>query len=403
MRETGQASRAEAAHVMRPQSPVTPAATAPEATVQLQALLAHHSVLAADLMRARLRGDEDFAQAANAAVGRNTDDIAKVAESLFGAQMATRFKTLWAGHTTAFFNYARGLADKDSAVRDQARQTLTTFETNLAGVFVDASKGRLSPQTAEAAVRTHVDHLLKQADAYAARDYATADRIYREAHTHTFGLGKALAAAILPPDQAAALETPVWRLRSELCRMFAEHVELIVDATRAGVTNSPDFAEEAGALNANTRELARSIDSLFGAASATRFQSLWADHVDQIMAYTAGVAARDAKRRDDARAKLSAFESQLASFLDTATNGKLDAAHLAKDMVEHDQMLMQHADAFAAKDYRKAHDLAYETYEYAPELGGELAEAFGATIAARLPKGGPETGQGGEAAVVEHR
>jgi hypothetical protein len=121
------------------------------------------------------------------------------------------------------------------------------------------------------------------------------------------------------------------------------------------------------------------------------------------MAYTAGVVARDAKRRDDARAKLTAFENQLAAFLGTATGGKLDAAHLAKDMVEHDQMLMQHADAFSAKDYPKAHDLAYETYEYAPELAGEIAEAFGATVASRLPKGGPETGQGGVATTVGRR
>jgi hypothetical protein len=236
-----------------------------------------------------------------------------------------------------------------------------------------------------------------------ARDYATADRIYREGYAHAYVLGKALAGAILAPDQASALETPTWRLRSELGRLFGQHVELIVDATRSAVTNSADFATAADGLNANTRELAGAMDSLFGAASAAKFQSLWADHVDQVMAYTAGVVARDAKRRDDAVRKLTAFEGQLGSFLNTATAGKLDAAHLAKDMVEHDQMLMRHADAFAAKDYRKAHDLAYETYEYAPELAGELADAFGATVASRLPRGGPETGQGGMRTAVGRR
>ena len=52
------------------------AAAAPspaEQALRLQALLGQHSVLAADFMRGRIRGDENFAQAADAALGKNTD------------------------------------------------------------------------------------------------------------------------------------------------------------------------------------------------------------------------------------------------------------------------------------------------------------------------------------------
>src|SRR5689334_12725174 len=42
--------------------------TAADRAVRLQALLGQHSVLAADLMRSRIRGDDDFVQAANAAL-----------------------------------------------------------------------------------------------------------------------------------------------------------------------------------------------------------------------------------------------------------------------------------------------------------------------------------------------
>jgi hypothetical protein len=64
---------------------------------------------------------------------------------------------------------------------------------------------------------------------------------------------------------------------------------------------------------------------------------------------------------------------------------------------------LRHADAFAAKDYGTAHDIAYETYDHMFELARQLADAFGATVASRLPVGGVQTGHGGLADVVERR
>src|SRR5690348_4342171 len=90
--------------------PGTPGALRPTAgespadkALQLEALLGQHSVLAADLMRGRIRGDDDFGQAANAAVTRNTDDLTGMVGSLFGDQAATTFRGLWTEHVTALF------------------------------------------------------------------------------------------------------------------------------------------------------------------------------------------------------------------------------------------------------------------------------------------------------------
>jgi hypothetical protein len=49
-----------------------------DAALQLEALLGQHAVLAADMMRGRIRNDEDFGQAASAAVTRNTEDLAQL-------------------------------------------------------------------------------------------------------------------------------------------------------------------------------------------------------------------------------------------------------------------------------------------------------------------------------------
>ena len=365
--------------------------------LQLEALLGQHSVLAADLMRGRIRNDDDFGQAAGLAVTRNTDDLTAMVGSLFGDQAATAFRGLWSDHVTALFNYSRGLATNDTAVREDAKAQLVGFENELADFFSGASQGRLPRDAARAAAQTHVEHLTEQADAYAAKDYARSDALYRQTYAHTFDLGHTLAATLLPPDQAAALDQPSWRLRSALDRLLGEHVALAVAALRAGGTNSPDFPAAADALNGNTKDLAAAMGTLFGPEAGQQFLSLWADHIDQLVGYTAGVAADDPARRDAATASLRDFEGRLASFLAAATGNTMQSGDLAKAFLAHDQMLTQQVDAFAGRDFPRAHDLAYSTYQDMFGLSGQLADAFGETVAARLPQGGAHTGAGGTA------
>ena len=266
----------------------TPGSESPsDVALRLEALLGQHSMVVADMMRGRLRNDEDFAQAANVAVGQNTDDLAALVGTLLGDQQAGRFRGLWADHVTALFNYSRGLATGDSAVRDEARAKLTAFDTDLADFFSAASQGRLDQAAARSAVSSHVDHLLQQADAYATQDYPRANDAYREGYRHTFELGHTLASTLLPPDQAAGLDAPSWRLRSELTRLLGEHVGLALTALRAGATSAPDFAASVDALNGNTTDVTAAVGSLFGEPAASQFMTLWADHLDQLGTYAA--------------------------------------------------------------------------------------------------------------------
>jgi hypothetical protein len=400
--ESAHAGHGDAAHRTDTTVAIAPA-SAPELALRLEALLGQHSVLAADFMRGRIRGDEDFAQAANAALSKNTDAMTQLIGELFGAATAKKFGPMWAEHIVELFTYARGVADQDDAVRADAREELIEYEQDLARFFTDASNGRLTTAAANKAMQMHVDHLLMQADAYAAHDYATADRIYRESYGHTYDLGYTIASALLAPKNAAALQAPTWRLRSQLGKLLAEHVVLVEDVTRAAVTNAPDFSAAGQAVNGNTRDLAAAVDSLFGASAAKAFQSLWAFHVDQLVAYSAAASARDASRQEQARTNLHDFERRMAAFLETATGKRMPSSGVTEALLAHDQMLLRHADAFATKDYGTAHDIAYETYQHMTTLARQLADAFGATVAASMPRGGPQTGYGGMAGVVEHR
>ena len=399
------APAAAPAHVEDHAAPVAAAKVPTSATdraLRLQALLGQHSILAADFMRGRIRGDDDFAQAADAALSKNTADMTQLIGEMFGSAAAKGFEPKWQQHVVELFAYAKGVADEDKGEQADARKELLDYEQQLAGFFVSAAQGRLPKDAANAAVRMHVDHLLMQADAYAAKDYVKSDQIYRESYEHTYDMGGVIAAALLPPKQAAELRQPMWRLRSALGKLLAEHVVVVEDATRAAVTDSPDFTAAGSLVNANTKDLATAIDTLFGAAAAKEFQSLWAGHVDELIAYASAAAKHDTARQDQAKAGLATFETQMATFLEGATGKRLAETTLADALKVHDRALLQHADAYAARDYTTAHNVAYQTYEHMSELARELANAFGSTVAARLPAGAPQTGYGGLADVVEH-
>jgi sortase (surface protein transpeptidase) len=390
----------------QPPPPSAPAAApaAPEspsdAALRLEALLGQHSMLAADMMRGRLRNDEDFAQQANVAVGQNTDDLAGLVGALLGEEQATRFRGLWADHVTALFNYSRGLAINDTALRDEARAKVVGFENDLADLFAGASQGRLDREAAHAEVATHVEHLLQQADAYAAKDYQRSDTAYREGYQHTFMLANGLASSLLPPDEAAQLNEPSWKLRSEMTRLLGEHVGLALGALRAGATNSPDFPASVEALNGNTTDVTAAVSSLFGEPAASQFMDLWADHLDLLGTYAADVGAEKENRRAAVQSDLRDWQLRFASFIDTATGSRVAAPDLAAALLGLDDMLLSQVDALAARNYPQARELANQTYPAVWGLAKNLADAFGATLAAKMPRGGAKTGGGGMAGAL---
>jgi hypothetical protein len=376
----------------------------PAAGCRLQALLAQHTVLAADMMRARVRRDPDFAQAAEAALTRNTQALSTLVGSLFGADAAAAFATKWSGHVTDLFDYAEARRAKDEAGLKRSREALVKAEEDLATFFAGASKGRLTEAAAVAGVKMHVDQLLAQADAYAAGDYTAAATAYSHGFEHAFELGGALARALLPAKDVAALGAPGWQLRVGMTQLLGEHVALVVAAMRAasGPTTT-DFKAIGAALNRNTQGLSGAVGTLFGAPAAAKFQSLWADHVDALMTVTAGSARGDDAAQQEGRRRLRAFEPALANFLATATGSRISADALAHAYGQHDQMLLGEIDAYQAKDYTKAHDLGYQAYDEMFDVAGQLSHAIELTLGEKLPKGGSQTGGGGMAGVVGGR
>jgi hypothetical protein len=371
--------------------------------IRLQSLVAQHSVLVADMMRARIVRAPDMTQAADEALGKNTQALASLVDNLFGTAAGQQFADLWGGHIRHFYVYADALASKDTGAAESARRNLATSEIQLGNFFAGGSGGRLPAATARAAVTAHIDHLLAQADAFSRRQYAVAGADYTMAYEHGYAMGGALASTLLPATLAAQLQQPQWKLRAGMTNLLGEHVALVVAAMHAANRDAADFRALAKGLNDNTAKLGSAVESLYGSAAANQFQNLWADHVDALMAYTSSTVEGDDAGARAAEARLRTFEPALANFLAAATKSKLGAQALAHAYNEHDRMLVGELTAYEAKDYNRAHQLSYQAYDQMFDVSGQLANAIGVTLGANLPKGGSQTGGGGMAAEVGRR
>ena len=247
-----------------------------ELRAQLEQLLGQHAILTVRLTRARLRGDEDLAQTADEALSKNAADLAAPIGAVYGAEAAETFEQAWFNHVTYVFNYARGVADDDAAVKAEARRQLDGYTTDLSEYLAEATHQAMPADVVADELHMHVDQLLEQVDAYAAEDYERAFQLERECYAHMFPLGKALAAGIVTGEGTelpAEFDSPAAELQSQLGMTFGEHAELAVDAMRSGVSGLPDFPAAAGALDQNTTELTGMIESVFGAESARRSRS----------------------------------------------------------------------------------------------------------------------------------
>ena len=296
-----------------------------ELRTQLEELLGQHAILTVRLSRARLRGDEDLAQTADEALSKNAADIAAPIGAVYGAEAAETFEQAWFNHITYVFNYARGVADDDAAVKSEARNQLDGHVAHLSEYLAEATHQAMPVDVVAEELRMHMGHLLEQVDAYAAEDYERAFQLERESYAQMFPLGKALAAGIVTGEGAellAEFDSPAAELQSQLGMRFGEHAELGVDAMRSGISGLPDFPAAAGALDQNTSELTGMIESVFGAESALSFQNLWGDHIDAFVAYTQALAGKDEAAQDAAQDRLTGFNSDFAQFLAfTATQG----------------------------------------------------------------------------------
>ena len=250
----------------KPASPgATSIAKASDLRAGLNALLGEHVLLAAAATSHALGGREAAFKGAAGGLDANSVDIAKAIGSVYGADAEKAFLPLWRKHINFIVDYTAGVATKDTAKQDKAVSDLVQYTEDF-GAFLSSANPNLPKNVVADLVKTHVLTFKDVVDAQAAGDFPRAYTAIRTAYGHMQMIGDPLSAAIVKqfPDRfAGSTGSSAAGLRTALNMAFREHVVLAAMATGSALGGrTAEFKAAAGALDANSMDIAKAIGSV---------------------------------------------------------------------------------------------------------------------------------------------
>ena len=177
--------------------------------------------------------------------------------------------------------------------------------------------------------------------------------------------------AVAATDAARAAE-----LKARLNTLLQEHVYLAAAATGAALGGrEAEFKAAAGALDANSVDVAKAIGSVYGTNAETAFLSLWRQHIGMVVDYTTGVATKDKAKADKAVHDLIGYTQTFGAFL-AAANPNLPRAVVADLVKSHVVTLKAVVDAQAMKDQAKVYGALREAAGHMHMIADPLADAI---------------------------
>lgn len=165
-------------------------------------------------------------------------------------------------------------------------------------------------------------------------------------------------------------------LRTGLNTLFQEHVILAAAATNAALGGrQAEFQAAAGALDANSVDIAKAIGSVYGSGAQDAFLPLWRKHIGFFVDYTVGVATKDKAKQDKAVADLVGYTQDFGAFLSSA-NPNLPKSVVADLVKTHVLTLKDVVDSQAAGDQAKAYSSVRKAAGHMQMIADPLAEAI---------------------------
>jgi hypothetical protein len=381
-------------------APLAANASPREVRARFEQLLGRQALLAVRLARSQVDKTAQLQQVVQGWLTANTGALTQAVGATYEGADADRFTQLWGTYTDQLNAYTQATAAGNGTGAQEARAALLGNCRDWGDWLATASGGRVEGAAATKAAQARAEELMGQADAYAAKDYAKAYQLERDAYERAYGAGTTLATAGLGPKGAKDAGTAQENLRSAFAMLLGEHMELVVDAQRATFTGSPQFDAAAAQVNANTATLAKALGGIVGPKKAAEFQSAWANHVEGLMAYTSAVANKNEAAKTAAKQNLDGFADRLALYFSDVVRNVLATDPLTQAITAHDQHLIDQVDAYAAKDYTRAQQVQDEGYTQMVGVANVLVDAIEKVMAKSLPAGGSKTGGGGTATRV---
>jgi hypothetical protein len=177
------------------------------------------------------------------------------------------------------------------------------------------------------------------------------------------------------PAAMVDLGSPAAQLRVDLDRLLAEHAFLTIEQMRSGLTNGPDFAAAATAVEANSTEVAAAIGSVYGEAAVDPFGEIWRSHIGYLVDYAVSLGKNDTTGQQTALTGLATYRRNLATFL-TGANPGVDLAGITEALDMHTAQLLEFIDTEDKGDHLGAYAIERTAYPHMFDVGDALAKVI---------------------------
>ncbi len=360
------------------------ATSAADLRVGLNLLLGEHVLIAAVATSHALGGRDAAFKGAVGGLDANSVDISKAIGSVYGPDAEKAFLPLWRKHIGFFVDYTTGVVTKDKAKQDKAVVDLVSYSEDFAA-FLSSANPNLPKSAVTELVKGHILTLKAVVDAQAASDWPKAYGAIRSAYGHMHMIGDPLAGAIakqFPQKFSGAVDSPAANLRNTLNLALREHAILAAMATGSALGGrTAEFNAAAGAVDANSIDIAKAIGSVYGADAKKAFLPLWRKHIGFVVDYTTGLATKDQMKQDKAVADLIRYSDDFGAFLSSA-NPNLPKSAVSDLVKGHILTLKDVVDAQAAKEWPKV----YSNLRLATSHMAMIADPLGMAIAKQFPE-----------------
>ncbi|MFZ3580327.1 copper amine oxidase [Virgibacillus sp. DJP39] len=187
------------------QMAVTPAA---DLRLTLNNILSGHVAFAVTAMQNGIEGEKsaEIFKANAAQLSANTDKLSGAIESVYGAEAAEKFKTMWSNHIGYFVDYVKATAAEDEEAKQAALDELEQYRADFSEFMATATDGNAPADVVAEELQDHVSQLIGSFDAYAAGNYEEAYNKFHEGYAYANNISKSLSGAIVTqyPDKFAS-------------------------------------------------------------------------------------------------------------------------------------------------------------------------------------------------------
>lgn len=195
-------------------------------------------------------------------------------------------------------------------------------------------------------------------------------------------VGAAAAPQTTMTTMKASVSTPAADLRASLDHLLSEHFALAVTAMAKAYDGAKDADAAYKALDQNALDMQPVIAFLYGEAGAKEFERIFRAHnkyTDDLVKATKMGNQAGIKQ---AQNNINGFVEEFATFLSTATEGKLPKAAAKNALKVHEDLVQNVFDEYVAGDYSDA----YKAYREGFKEMFDVSKALSTAITTQMPE-----------------